>query len=76
MKLVFTAAEVAEALQLSLPEFQNLRPKLEHLGFPRPVSGLEERWAIMPVINWLHGGQDDALDWRKDIAMREPARLS
>ncbi len=54
MKLVFTAAEVAEALQYPEAEFRQLLPRLETLGFPKPLPGLGERWAIMAVIGWLN----------------------
>ena len=72
MKLVFTQAEVAEALGKSVGEFEVLRPSLETLGFPRPVQGLGQSWAIMEVIRWVNGegsammaahllaGEDDA----------------
>ena len=55
MKLVFTHAEVAEALGKSAGEFDALRPALEALGFPRPVRGLGASWAIMDVIRWVNG---------------------
>ncbi|MFO1033067.1 MAG: hypothetical protein U1E15_02885 [Hyphomicrobiales bacterium] len=54
MKLVFTAEEVAAALQHSLEEFQEMRPALEALGFPKPVRGLEDRWPIISVMNWVN----------------------
>jgi hypothetical protein len=54
MKIVFTEEEVAAALQKSVAEFATLRPKLENLGFPRPIAGLGDRWAIMDVINWVN----------------------
>jgi hypothetical protein len=54
MKLVFNPAEVAAALQLSESEFANLRPKLEAMGFPLPVRGLQDRWAIIEVIRWVN----------------------
>lgn len=55
MKLVFTHAEVAEALGKSVSEFDALRPSLEALGFPQPVKGLGSSWAIMEVIRWVNG---------------------
>jgi hypothetical protein len=55
MKLVFTAAEVAEALQLTLEEFERARPGLEANGFPLPLPGLENRWSIIDIVNWING---------------------
>lgn len=55
MKLVFTATEVAEALQLSLEEFERVRPGLEANGFPLPLPGLENRWSIIDIVNWING---------------------
>jgi hypothetical protein len=55
MKLVFTHAEVAEALGKSVAEFDALRPSLEELGFPKPVAGLGACWSIMEVIRWVNG---------------------
>jgi len=55
MKLVFTHSEVAEALGKSPAEFDSLRPALENLGFPHPVPGLGQCWAIMEVIRWVNG---------------------
>jgi hypothetical protein len=55
MKMVFTVDEVAEALQKSVSEFGELRPMLEDLGFPKPLHGLEDRWSILDVINWVNG---------------------
>ena len=55
MKLVFKLAEVAEALGQTAAEFENIRPSLESLGFPRPVPGLAGCWSIMEVIRWVNG---------------------
>lgn len=55
MKLVFTRAEVAEALGKTIGEFNDLLPGLEELGFPKPVRGLGDSWAIMEVIRWVNG---------------------
>lgn len=55
MKLVFTHAEVAEALGKSIADFDTLRPSLEALGFPKPVRGLGNCWSIMDVIRWVNG---------------------
>lgn len=68
MKLVFTADEVAAVLQKTRTEFDRLRPTLESLGFPTPITGLEDRWSIINVINWVNsGGQpqppEDDLNW-------------
>ena len=57
MKLVFTAAEVAEALQISTEDFRRHRPGLEASGFPSPLPDLEDRWSIMDVVNWVNGNQ-------------------
>lgn len=55
MKLVFKRSEVAEALGKSIVEFENLRPSLESIGFPKPVPGLGDCWSIMEVIRWVNG---------------------
>jgi hypothetical protein len=55
MKLVFTCAEVAEALAQTEERFMALRPKLEALGFPKPVPGLDDCWSIMAIISWVNG---------------------
>lgn len=55
MKLVFTAAEVAESLQLTLEEFERARAGLEANGFPLPLPGLADRWSIIDVVNWING---------------------
>jgi hypothetical protein len=55
MKLVFTRAEVAEALGKTVEEFDNLLPTLMELGFPKTVRGLGDCWAIMEVIRWVNG---------------------
>ena len=57
MKLVFTASELAEALQISADEFKERRQALEANGFPRPLPTLGERWSIMDVVNWVNGKQ-------------------
>ncbi len=54
MKLVFTREEVAEALGQSVQDFERVLPKLNSLGFPRPVRGFEDLWAIMDVIRWIN----------------------
>lgn len=55
MKLVFTATEVAESLQLTLQEFERARSGLEINGFPLPLPGLADRWSIIDVVNWING---------------------
>ena len=61
MKLVFTIDEVAAVLQTTRSEFDRLRPGLEALGFPPPIAGLEDRWSIINVINWVNsGGQPES----------------
>lgn len=57
MKMVFGLEEVAAALGQTIEEFNLLRPKLEKLGFPKPVRGLENRWSIIDVSNWVNGSQ-------------------
>jgi hypothetical protein len=54
MKLVFKHEDVAAALGKSPEEFEALRSKLESLGFPKPVRGLDDCWSIMEVINWVN----------------------
>jgi hypothetical protein len=54
MKLVFNTAEVAAALGQTPDEFFKLRASLEALGFPKPISGLQNTWSIMNVINWVN----------------------
>jgi hypothetical protein len=54
MKLVFTRDEVAQALGQSVQDFDRVLPKLNGLGFPRPVRGFEDLWAIMDVIRWIN----------------------
>lgn len=64
MKLVFTASELAQALQISADEFKERRQALEANGFPRPLPTLGERWSIMDVVNWVNGatrhGREDS----------------
>lgn len=55
MKLVFTVADVAAALQVSPEEFLARRENLESHGFPKPLPGLESRWSIIDVVNWVNG---------------------
>ncbi len=57
MKFVITKPEVAEALALSVDEFEELRDDLELRGFPLPLAGLGERWSIINVINWVNRKQ-------------------
>lgn len=54
MRFVFIKSEVAEALALSVDEFEERRDDLEQLGFPPPLAGLGERWSILNVINWIN----------------------
>jgi hypothetical protein len=54
MKLVFDRHEVATALGKTTQEFMALQDSLEQLGFPKPVRGLDDRWSIMDVINWVN----------------------
>jgi hypothetical protein len=55
MKLVFTKAEVAAALGKSARRFDELRPQLEALGFPRPIPGLGASWSVLQVQQWVDG---------------------
>ena len=54
MKFVFVKEEVAHALSMSVEEFQTARSEIELLGFPKPITGLVERWSIMDVVNWVN----------------------
>ncbi len=56
MRLVFKREEVAAALDMTPAEFDKVQTKLESHGFPKPIRGLEEHWAIINVINWVNGG--------------------
>lgn len=56
MKLVFTAGEVAEALHLSVQDFTAKRSILERSGFPLPLPGLDDRWSVIEVVNWVNQG--------------------
>ena len=75
MKLVFTAGEVAAALQYPEEEFRQVLPKLEQLGFPKPLPGLGDRWAIMAVIEWLNQQSAPAPSYAEYVAVR-PQLLS
>ncbi len=76
MKLVFTAEEVSAALQISTSEFERVRSSLEASGFPRPISGLDDRWSIMDVINWVNRGCEDLSGTSAAQRERSYARLS
>lgn len=54
MILVFTKKEVAAALGKSARRFDELRPALEAMGFPRPVPGLGACWSILQVSQWIN----------------------
>lgn len=54
MKIVLAKAEVAEALQMTVEEFDSLLPSLFASGFPRPVQGIGERWSITDVMLWVN----------------------
>lgn len=56
MQLVFNKAELVEALKLSARRFDEMRPALEALGFPRPVPGMGARWSVMAVQSWINRG--------------------
>jgi hypothetical protein len=70
MKLVFTATELAEALQISTEEFHRQRLALEANGFPQPLPDLTERWSIMDVVNWVNG---NSRRMRHDESAHAPA---
>ena len=59
MKMVLTASEVATALGHTEESFMKLKPKLESLGFPKPVRGLEDRWSIIEVSNWVNNSDEE-----------------
>jgi hypothetical protein len=59
MRLVFKREEVADALNMTPAKFDEIRTELESLGFPKPIRGLQEHWAIMHVINWVNSGHDE-----------------
>jgi hypothetical protein len=77
MKLVFTADEVAAAFQYSLSEFEDRRPALEANGFPKPLAGMDDRWSIIDVVNWVNSsaapGPSSA--FRASAAEIKPVRL-
>jgi hypothetical protein len=58
MKLVFTRAEVAEALGFSEDSFVEILPALREQGFPPPIPGLADRWSIMDVMRWVNRDKD------------------
>ena len=62
MKLVFTREEVAAALGKSVDEFDSLLPTLAAAGFPAPVQGLGDCWAIMDVIRWVNREEPPTID--------------
>jgi hypothetical protein len=58
MQLVLTESEVASTLKHTLAEFQAMRERLESIGFPKPVAGLEDRWSIIEISNWVNRNED------------------
>jgi predicted DNA-binding transcriptional regulator AlpA len=68
MRMVFSKAQVAEALGMSEAEFDRKRSELERLGFPRPVIGLIESWSMIHVSHWINrdGVRGEGLD--EDVA--------
>ncbi len=62
MKLVFNVAEVAATLGKTEFEFRQARAELETLGFPKPIRGLEDKWSIMNVINWVNTAKTEQVE--------------
>jgi hypothetical protein len=58
MKLAYNRDEVAVALGKTTQEFEAILPKLEAFGFPKAIRGLEDRWSIMEVVNWVNNTSD------------------
>jgi hypothetical protein len=54
MRMVFSKAQVAEALGMTTEEFDAARPELERLSFPSPVLGMVETWSMINVSNWVN----------------------
>ena len=52
-RLTLTAAEVAQALSLSLGQFRHRRAALEALGFPRSLPGVKARWSRTQIADWI-----------------------
>ncbi len=59
MKLVFGSDEVAAALGKTEVEFLEIKHELEARGFPKPIRGLENKWSIMNVINWVNSNPEN-----------------
>jgi hypothetical protein len=59
MQLVLTEAEVAALLKYSLADFQAMRDRLSAYNFPRPIVGLEERWSLIEISNWVNRNEDE-----------------
>ena len=53
MQLLMTKAETAGLLRMSERRFDQLRPRLEKIGFPKPVKGLGCRWHRLALESWL-----------------------
>jgi hypothetical protein len=58
MKLVFNRDEVAVALGKTAQEFEAILPKLEAFGFPKAIRGMDDRWSILEVVNWVNNTSD------------------
>jgi hypothetical protein len=56
MKLVLSKKETAAALGKSVRRFDELRPRLEAMGFPRPVPGLGAAWSVLLLMQWVNRG--------------------
>ncbi len=76
MKFVFTKEEVAQALSMTVQEFEDGRNQLEACDFPRPIAGLNERWSIIDVINWVNrsSSQTNSLSGKAEVEF--PNRLN
>jgi len=53
MQYLLSKTELCQAMRLSQRRFDELRPKLQEKGFPRPVPGLGARWHRLAVEEWL-----------------------
>jgi hypothetical protein len=69
MRMVYSKAQVAEALGMTEEDFDRKRPDFERLGFPRPVIGLADTWSIIHVSLWVN--RDDAGDEAQSDGLNE-----
>jgi hypothetical protein len=68
MRMVFSKAQVAEALGLNEAEFDLKRAELERLGFPQPITGLVETWSIIHVSLWVNRDDPSEEVRQEDVA--------